>query len=128
MPNFRNDRIQEELKREIDRIIRDDLDDPRLTGTYSITRVDVARDLSHAKVYVSVLEEEARPNVFKALKSGAGFIRRELTRNMIIRHVPELQFVEDHNIAYGIRINELLKQVGADGSRAQHDDEQPEEH
>ncbi|NLD33973.1 MAG: 30S ribosome-binding factor RbfA [Clostridiales bacterium] len=127
MANFRNDRIQEELKREIDRVIRDDLDDPRLTGTYSITRVDVARDLSRAKVFVSVLEEEARPGVLKALKSAAGFIRRELTRNMAIRHVPDLQFAEDHNIAYGIRINELLKQVSTGGGSGKNNDERPEE-
>ncbi len=114
MPSFRNDRIQEEMKREVDRVIRDELSDPRLKkGTYSITHVDVTRDLSYAKIHVSVLEDELKDDVLKALKSAAGFIRRELMRGMNLRYTPELQFLEDNNIAYGIHINELLKQVGA---------------
>ncbi|NLC32791.1 MAG: 30S ribosome-binding factor RbfA [Clostridiales bacterium] len=113
MANYRNDKIQEEMKRELDRIIRDKVSDPRLTGTFSITRVDVSKDLSHAKVYVSVLEDELKEGIFKALKSAAGFIRHELMQSMIIRYTPELQFVQDNNIEYGIRIDQLLKQVGA---------------
>lgn len=125
MPSFRNDRIQEEMKREIDHVIRDELSDPRLKqGTYSITHVDVTRDLSYAKVYVSVLEEDLKKEVIKALKSAAGFIRRELMRGMNLRYTPELQFIEDNNIAYGIRINELIKRVNA-GERQER--EQTEE-
>lgn len=125
MPSFRNDRIQEEMKREIDHVIRDELSDPRLKqGTYSITHVDVTHDLSYAKVYVSVLEEDLKKEVIKALKSAAGFIRRELMRGMNLRYTPELQFIEDNNIAYGIRINELIKRVNA-GERQER--EQTEE-
>lgn len=125
MPSFRNDRIQEEMKREIDHVIRDELSDPRLKqGTYSITHVDVTRDLSYAKVYVSVLEDDLKKEVIKALKSAAGFIRRELMRGMNLRYTPELQFIEDNNIAYGIRINELIKRVNA-GERQER--EQTEE-
>ncbi len=125
MPSFRNDRIQEEMKREIDHVIRDELSDPRLKqGTYSITHVDVTRDLSYAKVYVSVLEEDLKKEVIKALKSAAGFIRRELMRGMNLRYTPELQFIEDNNIAYGIRINEIIKRVNA-GERQER--EQTEE-
>lgn len=125
MPSFRNDRIQEEMKREIDHVIRDELSDPRLKqGTYSITHVDVTRDLSYAKVYVSVLEDDLKKEVIKALKSAAGFIRRELMRGMNLRYTPELQFIEDNNIAYGIRINEIIKRVNA-GERQER--EQTEE-
>ena len=120
MPSFRNDRIQEEMKRILDHILREELSDPRLNGTFSITRVEVTKDLSHAKVYVSVLEEELKEGVFKALKSASGFIRHELMQRMIIRYTPELQFIEDNNIEYGIRISQLLKQVGAG---KEHNDE-----
>ena len=75
--------------------------------------MDVTRDLSYAKVYVSVLEDDLKKDVIKALKSAAGFIRRELMRGMNLRYTPELQFYEDNNIAYGVRINELLKKVNA---------------
>lgn len=123
MPKFRNSRIQEEMKKEIDRIIREDVDDPRLDATFSVTRADVSGDLRHAKVYVSVLEDGKREELLKGLKSAAGFIRRELTRRMSIRYTPELQFVADDNIAYGIHISQLLKQVGADSGKAEPKDD-----
>ncbi|NLA53106.1 MAG: 30S ribosome-binding factor RbfA [Clostridiales bacterium] len=113
MANYRNDKIQDEMKRELDQIIREKVSDPRLTGTFSITRVEVTKDLSYAKVYVSVLEDELKEGIFKALKSAAGFIRHELMQRMIIRYTPQLQFIQDNNIEYGIRIDQLLKQVGA---------------
>ncbi len=104
----RIDRISEEVRREIDRIIREDLSDPRVGGTFSVTHVDVTRDLRHAKVYVSVLEDDKREGMMKALRSAAGFIRRELGQNIIIRYSPELTFVSDENIAYGVHIAKVL--------------------
>lgn len=109
----RTDRISEEARREIDRIIREDVHDPRVSGTFSITRCEVTRDLRHAKVYVSVLEDEKRDGFMKALKSAAGFIRHELGTRMIIRYTPELTFVNDMNIAYGVHIASVLNQVKA---------------
>ena len=91
--NFdRTDRISEEVRREVDRIIREDVRDPRVTGTWSITRADVTRDLRYAKIRVSVLEEEQRKPLLKALKNAAGFIRRELGKNLRLRYTPELLF------------------------------------
>ena len=107
----RIDRISEEVRREVDRIIRDDLNDPRISGTFSVTRAEVTRDLRFAKIYVSVLEEDKREGLIKALKSAAGYIRRELSRSMIIRSAPELQFVSDQNIAYGVHIASILADV-----------------
>ena len=116
MPNNyqRIDRISEEVRRELDRIIRDELHDPRISGTFSITRAEVSRDLRYAKVYVSCLEDSARADLMKALKSAAGYIRRALAKQMIIRQSPELVFVEDHNIEYGVHIAHVLHEVGAD--------------
>lgn len=115
MPSFdRIDRISEEVRKEIDRIIRDELRDPRVSGTYSIVRADVTRDLRYCKVRVSVLEEDKREPLIKALKSAAGFIRRELGRSVNLRYTPELIFESDTNIEYAARINQILKDTGAD--------------
>lgn len=122
MPNFRLDRISEEMKKGIDRIIREDVDDSRLQGTFSITRVDVARDLRYAKVYVSVLEGELKEGLLKALKSASGFIRHELSSRITVRYVPELLFMADENIAYGIHIAQVLKDVQAKDRHKNGDD------
>lgn len=120
----RIDRISEEVRREVDRIIREDLGDPRVSCTFSITRAEVTRDLRYAKIYVSVLEEEKREPMMAALKSAAGFIRRELGKNIIIRYSPELSFVSDRNIAYGVHIAQVL----ADAQRAEGKAEERNEH
>ncbi len=107
----RIDRISEEVRREVDRIIREELNDPRICGTFSVTRAEVTRDLRFAKIFVSVLEDDKRDDLLKALKSAAGYIRRELARNIVIRQSPELSFVKDENIAYGVHIAKVLADV-----------------
>ena len=118
MPNRssyqRIDRISEEVRREVDRIICDELNDPRISGTFSITRAEVTRDLRYAKIFVSVLEDDRRQGLMDALKSASGFIRHALAKEMIIRQSPELIFQEDRNIAYGAHIAKVLHDVGAD--------------
>lgn len=107
----RKDRISEEVRRELDRILREDVRDPRVTGTWSITRADVTRDLRYAKVRVSVLEDDLRAPLLKALKSASGFIRRELGHRLNLRYTPELLFEADDNIAYGVHISSILADV-----------------
>ena len=118
----RIDRISEQVRRQVDIIIRERLSDPRIQGTFSITRAEVTRDLRYAKIYVSVLEEEYRKPMMQALRSAAGFVRRELGMSMIIRYAPEILFEEDHNIEYGIHIASVLKQVQGEDEA----NEQPE--
>ena len=111
MPSYeRVDRISEEIRREVDKIIREDLRDPRVTGTYSIVRAEVTRDLRYCKVRVSILEQERRKDMMAALKKAAGFIRRELGRRVDLRYVPEILFELDTNIEYAAHINQLLKE------------------
>lgn len=105
----RIDRISEEVRRELDKIIREDVRDPRVSGTFSILRAEVTRDLKFCKVRVSVLENEKREPLIAALKNAAGFIRRELGRRVQLRYTPELIFELDTNIEYAARINEILK-------------------
>ena len=121
----RIDRISEEVRREVDRIIREDLNDPRIAGTFSVTHADVTRDLRHAKIYVSVLEDDKREGVMAALKKAAGFIRRELGRNIIIRYSPELTFVSDQNIAYGVHIAKVLADAQKTEGVTHEEDESP---
>lgn len=103
----RIDRISEEVRREVDSVIRE-LKDPRIDGTFSVTRAEVTGDLRYAKIYVSVLEDDKREDLMAALKGAKGFIRRELGRRMIIRYTPELTFVSDKNIEYGVHIAQVL--------------------
>ena len=119
----RIDRISEEVRREVDRIIREDLSDPRVSGTFSVTRAEVTRDLRHAKIYVSVLEDDKREGMMAALKKAAGFIRRELGHNIIIRYSPELSFVSDENIAYGVHIAKVLADAQKTENHHDEDDE-----
>ena len=104
----RIDRISEEVRREVDAIIRDELSDPRIDGTFSVTRAEVTGDLRFAKIYVSVLEEDKQEGLMAALKNARGYIRRALGQRMIFRYTPELIFVQDRNIAYGVHIAKVL--------------------
>lgn len=107
----RIDRISDEVRTQVDRIIREELHDPRVDGTYSVTRAEVTRDLRYAKIYVSVLEDDKRKPLLQALKGASGYIRRLLGQSMIIRYSPELIFVDDHNIEYGVHIASVLHDV-----------------
>ena len=120
----RIDRISEEVRREIDSIIRGELHDPRIGGTYSVTRAEVTGDLRYAKIYVSVLEEERREDLMDALKNAKGFIRRALGKRMIIRYTPELIFVSDKNIEYGVHIAKVLADTGVTEEQSGECDEQ----
>ncbi|MBN1776980.1 MAG: 30S ribosome-binding factor RbfA [Clostridiales bacterium] len=110
----RIDRVNEEVKRHVDAILREELNDPRVKGTFSVTRAEVTRDLSYARVYISVLNDDDRADMMEALKNAAGFIRKSLGRRMIIRSAPEILFIEDRSIAYGIHIADVLKKVRAE--------------
>ena len=95
----------------MDAIIREELGDPRIGGTFSITRAEVTGDLRYAKIYVSVLEDDRREDLLEALKSAKGFIRRSLGKRMIIRYTPELIFISDKNIEYGVHIAKVLAET-----------------
>ncbi len=114
MPSYeRVDRISEEIRREVDKIIREDVRDPRIAGTYSIVRAEATRDLRYCKVRVSILENDLRAPMMEALKKASGFIRRELSHRMMLRYTPELIFELDTNIEYAAHINEILKKTEA---------------
>ena len=120
----RIDRISEEVRREVDAIIRDELHDPRISGTFSVTRADVTGDLRYAKIYISVFEDDKRDDLMAALKNAKGYIRRALGKRMIIRYTPELTFVSDKNIEYGVHIAKVLADTLGTEERTDDRDEQ----
>ena len=119
----RIDRISEEVRREVDAIIRDELNDPRIAGTFSVTRAEVTGDLRFAKIFVSVLEDDRREGLMDALKNARGYIRRALGKRMVIRYTPELIFVDDRNIAYGVHIAQVLAETLKPEEGAPHEQE-----
>ena len=119
----RIDRISEEVRREVDAIIREEVHDPRVSGTYSVTRAEVTGDLRYAKIYISVLEDDKRDGLMDALKHASGFIRRSLGKRMIIRYTPELIFVSDKNIEYGVHIAKVLAETMGTEEKADERDE-----
>ena len=110
----RTRKIGELLQRELASLIPRELDDPRAAHA-TLTAVDVAPDLSHAKVYVTFLgvAEQAKSAV-AALNHAAGFLRHALRERVILRHVPELRFVYDESVERGDTIERLLAKARAE--------------
>jgi ribosome-binding factor A len=105
----RINRISEEMKREISSIIQNDLKDPRLPKLISVISANVTKDLRFTKVFVSILgSEEERKDAMSALKSAAGYIRREIGHRMQLRYTPEIHFELDNSIERGVYINKLI--------------------
>ena len=116
----RTDRIAPLIQREVERIIREEVSDPRTDCMFSVTHVDVTRDLRYAKVYISVFEEEKRKPMMDALKKAACFIRHSVGQAVQLRYTPELLFELDTSIEYGVHISSLINQVmqGKDSANA----------
>ena len=111
MASNRIGRINEEVMRELAQLIRT-VKDPRVDGLVSITRVDVTPDMRYAKVFVSVLGDNAKlTGCIKGLKSASGYLRRELSHKLQLRYTPELLFTPDSSITHGVHIMELIEQV-----------------
>ena len=114
MGQLRIEKIQELMKQEISKIILQELKDPRI-GFVTVTQVEVSRDLSLAKVYISIMgSEEQIEGSWKGLQSSLGFIRREVGHRIRLRITPELRFVLDKSIDYSDHIQKLLLQIERD--------------
>ena len=109
MPSFKNDRMAEDIHRELTDIFRM-VKDPRVSSMLTIVRVELAGDGSHCKVFVSSLLglDDAKESV-KGLRSAAGFIRRELFARLKMRKSPELHFLADDSIARGAEVTKKLE-------------------
>jgi ribosome-binding factor A len=112
-------RIADQIQRDLSDLIRQDLKDPRV-GLVTITGVEVSRDLSHAKVYVTSLAGlESTERSIQALQHAAGFLRTQLSHSLKVRSIPQLHFMYDESVERGARLSLLIDQaVADDGERA----------
>lgn len=108
----RIERINAEIKKQLARIISEELHDPRVKGLISIVKVDTDSDLDTCKVYVSVMGADGQESeVIKALNNAEGFIKSILKKKIDIRALPELRFYLDDSISYGIKISKILNDI-----------------
>ena len=107
----RTRRVGEQIRRDLSELIRDEIRDPRL-GMVTINHVKVSRDLSHARVYVTVMgDEAAREQSLAVLNKAAGFLRGQIGRRMKIRVVPQLRFMYDEAVERGAQMEALLRKL-----------------
>ena len=114
-------RIAEQIQRELADLIRLELKDPRV-GMVTLTEVEVSRDLSHAKVYFTLLGDAERvAEAGAGLGHAAGYLRSELSHRLQLRTVPELHFAHDASVENGMRLSQLIdRAVAADSTMAAH--------
>jgi len=112
-------RIADQIQRDLSDLIRKELKDPRV-GLVTITAVEVTRDLSHAKVYITSLTgAESTDRSIQALQHAAGFLRTQLSHTLKVRSIPQLHFVYDASVERGARLSQLIDQaVGGEGAAA----------
>ncbi|TCS82985.1 30S ribosome-binding factor RbfA [Tepidibacillus fermentans] len=111
MSKLRVGRVGEQIKKEISQILQYDLKDPRI-GFVTVTAVKVTGDLSQATVYISIMgDEDAIKSSLFALEKAKGYIRSEIGKRIRLRHTPELIFKLDESIAYGSKIEGLLRNL-----------------
>ena len=110
--SIKNIRINEEVMRELSMIIRGEIKDPRIHPMTSVVAVDVAPDLKTAKAYISVLgDEESQKKTIEGLRLAEGYIRRALAKSINLRNTPEIRFILDQSIAYGVEMSRKIDEV-----------------
>jgi len=126
--SVKNTRINAEVQRELSTLIREECKDPRIHPLTSVVAAEVAPDLKTAKIYISVLgDEEALASTIKGLKSAASHLRSKLARSLNLRNTPELTFVGDCSIAYGVSMSKLIQDVTAQLPERSDEEEETEE-
>ncbi|MBQ3599699.1 MAG: 30S ribosome-binding factor RbfA [Lachnospiraceae bacterium] len=121
--SIKNTRINGEVQKELSKVISQEIKDPRIDPMTSVIAVEVAPDLKHAKVYISVLgDDEKKKATLEGLRSAAPFIRKHLASTINLRNTPELAFYMDESIAYGVNMSKLIDDVTKDLDK----DEEPE--
>ena len=104
------ERIESAMVKEISYLLANEIKDPDIHFV-TVTACKVTNDLSFAKIYVTVFDEEKKDSTLKALKNASGFLRSKLCERIDIRHIPELEFVYDETIAYGKKIENIIEKI-----------------
>lgn len=113
--SIKNTRINGEVQRELSKVISQEIKDPRIDPMTSVMDVEVSPDLKYAKVYISVFgDEEKKMATMEGLRSATPFIRKHLASTINLRNTPELTFVMDTSIEYGVNMSKLIDDVNKD--------------
>ena len=113
--SIKNTRINGEVQRVLAEIIRSGIKDPRIAPLTSVVSVEVAPDLKTCKAWIRVLgEEKAVTDTLAGLKSAEGFIKTKLARELNLRNTPEIRFIMDQSIAYGVSMSRRIDEVNRD--------------
>ncbi|MDL2248792.1 30S ribosome-binding factor RbfA [Tyzzerella sp. OttesenSCG-928-J15] len=105
-------RINDEIFKECANILRTELKDPRISSMVTVTKVDTTKDLSYAKIYVSIMgEDDKKKEVLDGLKNAAGFIRSRIAAAVNLRNTPELKFVLDDSLEYSLKMEKLISEA-----------------
>ena len=108
---IRSERVEGQLKKEISKILLEDLKDPRI-GFATITRIELTGDLRYARIYFSILgDDKAKEESLKGIKSAVGFIRKLIAERIKLRYVPELYFKLDNSIEYSIELEKTFERI-----------------
>lgn len=123
--SIKNTRVNAEVQKELSNLISREIKDPRIHPMTTVVSVEVAPDLKSAKAYISVLgDEETKKETYEGLKSAAPFMRRELARRINLRNTPELTFIMDQSIEYGVNMSKLIDDVNKNNdTKASTEDE-----
>ena len=113
--SIKNTRINGEVQKELSKVISQEIKDPRIDPLTSVVAVEVTPDLKYAKVYISVYgDEEKKKSTLEGLRSAAPFIRTHLAKTINLRNTPELKFIMDESIEYGVAMSKLIDDVTKD--------------
>ena len=113
--SIKNTRVNAEVQRELSQILRGGIKDPRIAPMTSVVAVEVAPDLKTCKAYISVFgDRKAQEDTLKGLQSAERYIRRELARTINMRNTPEIQFVLDQSIEYGVNMSRKIDELTRD--------------
>lgn len=112
--SVKNTRVNNEVQRVLAEIIRAEIKDPRIATMTSVVAVEVAPDLKSCKAWISVLgDEQAQADTLAGLKSAEGYIRNQLARTINLRNTPEIKFIMDQSIAYGVNMSKKIDEVNS---------------
>ena len=113
--SVKNTRINSEVLKELSRIISREIKDPRISPMTTVVAVEVAPDLKTCKAYISVLgSKEEQEDTLDGLRSAQGYIRRELAHSINLRNTPDIRFIPDQSIEYGVSMSEKIDRINAD--------------
>ena len=123
--SIKNTRINGEVQKELSTLIRGEIKDPRIHPMTSVTAVEVAPDLKTCRAYISVLGSwEAKKATMDGLNSAEGYIRRLLAKNLNLRNTPEIRFILDESIEYGVNMSKLIDDVARKDASARGPEEE----